>query len=148
MNEPKIGSQSKTEYEEKSRETLIYSELTEDIIAAAIKVQRTIGPGMLESTYEACLAYELRQRNHIVETQVLLSLQYEGLEISNAFRLDLVIDNKVVVELKSVDSLSDAHFAQLKTYLRFSDYSVGLLINFLAWPLRNGGIKRVVYENK
>lgn len=132
--------------EEKSREELEYSELTEDIIAAAIKVQRAIGPGMLESTYEVCLAHELRQRKHVVETQVSLPLHYEELEIPNAFRLDLVIDNCVVVELKSVNSFNDAHHAQLKTYLRFSGHVVGLLINFAAWPLKNGGIKRVLYE--
>lgn len=132
---------------EESREKMepyLYPELTESILAAAFKVQRALGPGLLESAYAACLIHELRQKGHQVLTELEVEIDYEGLRIPNAFRLDLLVDNAVIVELKTVERLLDVHHAQVMSYLRFSGCQVGLLLNFWAWPLKEGGIKRVV----
>lgn len=123
-----------------------HQEITEAIIGAAIKMQRALGPGLLESAYEACLVHELRRAGHIVETQVPLSIVYEGLQLPGAYRMDVVVDGKVVVEIKTADRLSDLHPAQLLSYLRFSGLEVGLLLNFWSWPLKDGGIKRLVHS--
>jgi len=118
--------------------------VTESIIAAAIKVLNALGPGLFESAYEACLVHELKKVGHTVRTQVPLAIHYEDLLVEGAYRLDLLVDDSVVVELKTVDKLLDFHKAQLHSYLRFSNKEVGLLINFWAWPLKAGGIKRIV----
>lgn len=118
--------------------------LTEKVIGAAIKVQKTLGPGMLESAYRSCLAYELRNMGHLVQEEVGLQIQYGNLSIPNAYRLDLVIDHLLVIELKTVEKLMPVHEAQVATYLRFSGIRIGLLLNFWAWPLKDGGIKRIV----
>ncbi|HJV90031.1 MAG TPA: GxxExxY protein [Holophagaceae bacterium] len=118
--------------------------LTERILGCAIQVQRKLGPGLLESTYQACLAHELRKAGISVESEVMLDLQYDELLIERAYRLDLLIEGKVVVELKTLDRLLDVHQAQLQTYLRFSNHRLGLLLNFWRWPLKDGGIKRVI----
>lgn len=120
------------------------SELTERIIGCAIQVQRRLGPGLLESTYEACLAYELKKAGLSVRQQVWVDIDYDELRVERAYRMDLVVNDLVVVELKTVDLIVDAHEAQVFTYLRFSGKAVGLLINFWAWPLKDGGIKRVL----
>ena len=120
-----------------------HREITESIIAGAIRVQRVLGPGLLESTYETCLAYELRKGGHAVASQVGLNITYGELNIPNAYRLDMVIDDAVVIEIKTVDRFHDIHYAQLLSYLRFSSKKVGLLLNFWAWPLKEGGIKRI-----
>ena len=120
-------------------------ELTNSTIGAAMKVQSAVGPGLLESAYRACLARELALRGHAVAQEVSLEVQYEGLVLPQAYRMDLVIDGKLVVELKTVERLSPAHEAQLLTYLRFSGNRVGLLFNFWSWPLKDGGIKRLIH---
>lgn len=117
---------------------------TESIIAAAIKVQKALGPGLLESAYEACLIHELKKGGHAVLSQVPLDIQYDDLRIEGAYRMDLLVDGVVIVELKTVDHLLDLHHAQVFSYLRFSGKEVALLLNFWSWPLKDGGIKRVV----
>lgn len=123
-----------------------YEGLTAEIIGAAMKVQQVLGPGMLEATYRSCLAYELRNRGHRVREEVGLSIHYEGLVISNAYRLDLLVDECAVIELKALEKLLPVHEAQLATYMRFAAKPVGLLLNFWAWPLKQGGIKRIVWN--
>lgn len=118
--------------------------LTETILGCAIKVQRNLGPGLLESAYEACLAYELEQAGLRVLRQVALNISYGKIQIPSAYRLDLLVEDLVVLELKTVEKLTDFHEAQLLTYLRFSAKRVGFLLNFWRWPLKNGGIKRIL----
>jgi GxxExxY protein len=118
--------------------------VTESIIGAAIKVQRSLGPGLFESAYEACLIYELQQSGHTISTQVPLDIHYGDLHVPCAYRLDLIVDDAVIVELKTVERLLDIHRAQVHSYLRFSGKAVGLLLNFWAWPLKDGGIERIV----
>lgn len=117
-------------------------DVTQQIIGAAIEVQRMLGPGLLESAYEACLAHELGLRGLGVSRQVHLGLSYKGLEVPQAFRMDLVVADQVVVELKCVEALLPEHEAQLLSYLRFSGIGVGLLFNFKALSLMNKGFRR------
>ena len=121
-----------------------HAELTRSIIGAAIAVQKALGPGLLESAYEACLAHELSLNGHHVERQVALGLSYRGLEVPQAFRLDLVVDGKVLVELKVVEVFAPEHEAQVLSYLWFSGLPVGLLINFKSVPLAKSGLRRFV----
>ena len=121
-----------------------HAELTRSIIGAAIAVQKALGPGLLESAYEACLAHELALGGHSVERQVQLGLVYRGLEVPQAFRMDLVVDGKVLVELKVADAFMPEHEAQVLSYLRFSGLAVGLLINFKSIPLAKSGLRRFV----
>lgn len=121
-----------------------WQEITEDAIGAAIRVQKGLGPGMLENAYQACLTYELRNLGHAVQEEVALTISYEALSIPNAYRMDIVVDAQVVLELKTVEKLLPVHEAQLASYLRFSGHAVGLLLNFWTWPMRAGGIKRVI----
>lgn len=122
-----------------------HAELTERVIGCAIKVHRVLGPGHLESAYEACLTLELDSLGLRVERQVLQPWVYNGTEIPGAFRMDLVVEGLLVVELKVVDMLKEAHEAQVLTYLRFSKLPVGLLLNFGARRLAQAGIRRFVY---
>lgn len=121
-----------------------HADLTEAVIGAAIRVQRALGPGLLESAYEACLVHELRLQGHRVERQVELGLTYRDLLIPQAFRIDLLVDDLVVVELKVVQAFTDTHKAQILSYLRFSNKPVGLLLNFGIYPMANHGIRRFV----
>jgi GxxExxY protein len=121
-----------------------HMDVTEAILGAAIRVQRALGPGLLEDAYKVCLAHALRLDGHKALQEVRLDITYEGLCIPNAYSLDIVVDDKVVVEAKTIDRFNDAHFAQLNSYLRFSGLEVGLLLNFRIWPLKEGGIKRVI----
>ena len=121
-----------------------HAELTEAVIGAAIRVQRALGPGLLESAYEACTAHELCLGGHRVERQVELGLTYRGHLIPLAFRLGLLVDDLVVVELKVAQAFTDAHRAQIVSYLRFSHRPVGLLLNFGVYPMANHGIRRFV----
>jgi len=117
--------------------------ITHEILDSAYKVHTALGPGMLESAYKACLAYELRKKGLIVEEEKPVPLIYEEIKLECGYRMDLLIENQVVVELKTVDSFTDVHFAQVLTYLRFSNKKVGLLINFNVKSLKEG-IKRVI----
>lgn len=114
-----------------------------EIVDAAIRVHTRIGPGMLESAYEACIEYELGKRALAVRKQVPMPLRYDELTLDLGFRLDLVVENAVVIELKSVKLLMPIHTAQLLSYLRAGDYRMGFLLNFNTVHMRDG-IKRVV----
>ena len=122
---------------------MIADEVAKDIVDAAIKVHRALGPGPLESAYQACLAHELRRRQHLVECEVALSLLFEGVLIEVGYRIDMRIDQLVLVENKTVEKVLPIHLAQLLTYLKLSGLSLGLIINWNVILLRDG-IQRVV----
>jgi len=128
-----------------------HSDLTERIIGAALVVHRELGPGLLESAYQTCLACELAERGLLFEAQRALPVVYRGVRLNCGYRIDFIVAGKVIVEVKAVDQLAPIHTAQMLSYLRLSGCSVGLLLNFNAAPLRVG-IKRVVnghrYEPK
>lgn len=117
--------------------------LTQEILNSAFKVHSALGPGLLESAYQACLAYELRQKGLKVEVEKPLPLVYEEVKLEVGYRIDLLVENKVVVELKTVEAFTDVHTAQVLTYLQLSTCKVGLLLNFYTKSLKNG-IKRVI----
>jgi GxxExxY protein len=119
------------------------NELTHAIIGCAIKVHTAIGPGLLESAYEKCLTYELVQAGYVVERQVILPLVYDGLLIDAGYRLDLRVDNKVIVEVKAVDKVLPVHHAQLLSYMKLSGLHLALLINFNVVRLVDG-VKRFI----
>lgn len=121
--------------------------VTQQVVDAAYKLHSRLGPGLLESVYEAFLGHELKLRGLKFEKQVALPLTYEGMTIDGGLRLDLLVENKVVVELKAVESLLKVHQAQVKTYLKLSGHTLGLLINFNV-PLIKDGIERVVLTKK
>ena len=117
--------------------------VTETIIASAIAVHKALGPGLLESAYEACLAFELAERGLKVEQQKPLPVVYRAVKLDCGYRIDLLVEDSVVVEVKAVDFLMPVHHAQLLSYLRLSDRRVGLLINFNVKVVKDG-ISRVV----
>ena len=119
--------------------------LTSQIIGAAIEVHRELGPGLLESAYQACMIHELAQRHIPIERNKPLYVNYKGTPIDAAYRLDILVDAQVVVEIKSVERLDPVHTAQVLTYLRLSGCNVGLLINFNVTLLRHG-IRRLVHN--
>jgi GxxExxY protein len=119
--------------------------ITRRIIGAAIEVHRRLGPGLLESAYATCLAFELRQMGLKIEEQRPLPVVYRDVKLDCGYRLDLVVEDSVVVEIKAVDQLAPIHDAQLLSYLRLSDRRVGLLINFHVRVLKNG-LKRIVND--
>jgi len=108
------------------------------VVDSALAVHRTLGPGLLESAYEACLAHELRQRGFAVETQVSVPISYKGITLEEGFRADMVVEQCVLVELKCVESLQPIHEAQILTYLRLSRLPLGFIINFSATLLKTG----------
>ena len=117
--------------------------LTEKIIGAAIEVHRHLGPGLLESAYATCLAYELEQLGLAVERQKTLPLVYKDIRLDQGYRLDLLVDKQVIVELKVVEQFTPVHEAQILSYLKFSGCQIGLLINFNVKLLKNG-IRRFI----
>ena len=123
---------------------LIAEEVTGQIIAGAIEVHKKFGPGLLESAYEACLCHELMLRGLSVARQVPLPIEYKGVHLVCGYRIDLVVADSVIVELKSIEKLLPIHEAQLLTYLRLSGKRVGLLINFKVKLLTDGIVRRVV----
>ena len=118
---------------------------TEQIIGAAIQVHRTLGPGLLESAYETCLLYELTQRGLKAQQQVPLPVVYGRVRLDCGYRLDLVVESAVIVEIKSVEKIAPIHEAQLLSYLRLAGLNVGLLLNFNCRVLRDG-IRRIVND--
>ena len=122
---------------------LYEKELTGQIIGAAIEVHRELGPGLLESAYQMCLARELSLRELPYEREKPLPLEYKGVQVDCGYRLDFLVDGKVVVELKAVDAIREVYEAQLLTYLKLTSCKVGLLINFNVPVLKNG-VKRMV----
>jgi GxxExxY protein len=121
--------------------------LTEKIIGAAIEVHKALGPGLLESAYEECLAHELSLLNVSFQRQQPLPVTYKSLQLDCGYRLDFVVENTVVVELKAVEGLQPIHNAQLLTYLKLGGWPIGLLINFNV-PVLTKGIKRLVHNLK
>ncbi|NOX67405.1 MAG: GxxExxY protein [Chlorobi bacterium] len=119
------------------------NELSKEIIGLAIKVHRSLGPGLLESAYEECLYYELEKAGLIVEKQKPMPLIYDEVKLDVGYRMDLLVEDKVVIEIKSVEALNNIHLAQVLTYLKLSRCKLGLLINFNVVLLKDG-IKRVV----
>jgi GxxExxY protein len=119
------------------------NELSRVVFDCALKVHQTLGPGLLESAYEECLFYELKKTGLEIQKQKPLPLVYEEVKLDVGYRLDIIIENKLILEIKSVDALNDIHFAQLLTYLKLTDCKLGLLINFNVVLIKNG-IKRVV----
>lgn len=120
-----------------------FDELSNKVIGLAIEVHKGLGPGLLESAYEQCLAYELSQHSVAFEMQKPLPLKYKKVKLDCGFRTDLIVENKIILEIKSVEKLLPIHHAQLLTYLRLSGIKTGLLINFNAASLTNN-IKRMV----
>ncbi|MBZ5532034.1 MAG: GxxExxY protein [Acidobacteriia bacterium] len=113
------------------------------VIKAALKVHSALGPGLLESAYEACLAHELRQAGFAVETQLGLPVVYDGVKLEVGYRIDMLVNDLVIVELKSVEEISRVHIAQVLSYLKLSKKKLGLIINFNVLHLKDG-IKRLV----
>lgn|ERR1700722_1879506 len=123
--------------------SLRHNEVSGTIVDAAYVVHATLGPGLLESVYDQCLAAELKSRNLLVERQVGLPICYKNIRIDAGFRLDLLVEKLVVVEIKAVERLLPIHDAQLLTYLKLSDYRLGLLINFNVARIKDG-VRRLV----
>jgi GxxExxY protein len=128
-------------------EKMTISGLTEKIIGAAIEVHKALGPGLLESAYEGCLAHELSLAGMSYERQVPLPVSYKSLQVDCGYRLDFLIEKTVVLELKAVEGLQPIHQAQLLTYLKLGGWPIGLLINFNV-PVLTKGIKRIVHNLK
>jgi GxxExxY protein len=118
--------------------------LTEDIIGAAIQVHRKLGPGLLESAYEHCLCYELSRRSIPFQRQVELPVLYEGQKLDSSYRLDILVRDAVIVEVKAVERQLPIHSAQLLTYLRLSRYRVGMVIHFNVPVLKDGIVRMVL----
>ena len=119
------------------------NEIASIVFESALKVHKRLGPGLLESAYEECMFYELKKTNLKVEKQKALPLIYDEVRLDIGYRLDLIIEDKFIVEIKAVESLNDIHLAQILTYLRLSNCKLGLLINFNVILLKNG-VKRVI----
>jgi len=119
------------------------NELSKIAFDAGIKVHKALGPGLLESAYEECLFYELKKSGLLVEKQKALPLIYEDIKLDAGYRIDLLVEKKLVIEIKSVEALNDLHLAQILTYLKLSDCKLGLLINFNTVLFKNG-VKRVI----
>ena len=122
---------------------LEFEDLTKKIIGAAIEVHKALGPGLLESAYEACLCHELHLRGLLFKRQQPLPVRYKGIELDCGYVLDIIVDDKVVLELKAVEELLPVHEAQLLSYLRLGGYKIGLLLDFHA-PVLKDGLKRMV----
>ena len=120
-----------------------FEKLSKEVIGCAIEVHKNLGPGLLESTYEKCLLFELEQMNKHIDRQLKVPVKYKDLILNCGYRLDLLVENKLIVEVKSIEKLDTIHTAQLLTYMRISQISIGLLINFNEVVLKNG-IKRLI----
>lgn len=123
---------------------LVHGQTTSAIIAAACRVHSRLGPGLLESAYKACLLHELLAAGHNVETEKLLPVHYDGTRVELGYRIDMLVDDVVIVEIKSVETILPVHEAQLISYLRLSGKRVGLLVNFNVAHLRQGVRRRIV----
>jgi GxxExxY protein len=123
---------------------LVHGKITDGILAAVIEVHRVLGPGLLESVYEECLCHELGLRGLTYRRQVDLPITYKGIALESGYRLDIIVADAVIVELKCVDAILPVHEAQLLTYLRLSGRRVGLLINFNVAVAKEGIVRRVL----
>lgn len=140
------GKDATTEHTERKNNREAINRVTEGIIGAAIQVHRSLGPGLLESAYEACLAYELKDRGWGVEEQKAIPLVYREVKLDCGYRLDLLVQNLVIVEIKAVDEILPIHRAQIISYLRLSGIEAGLLLNFNVKLLKNG-IERFLQDH-
>lgn len=122
---------------------MLYSELTKEIIGASIEVHKHLGPGMLESAYEECLCYELKLRNLKYERQKPVPIIYKEIKLECGYRIDILVEDKIILELKSVECFNPIHEAQILTYMRFAEKRLGLLINFNVKKLTEG-LKRYI----
>ncbi|WP_027377183.1 GxxExxY protein [Kaistella palustris] len=122
------------------------NEISRVIFDAGLKVHRQLGPGLLESAYEECLYYELRKTQLLIEKQMPMPLIYDEVKLDVGYRIDLLVERKVVIEVKAVEGLNDIHLAQVLTYLKLSHCKLGMLINFNTLLFKNG-IKRVINGN-
>jgi len=120
-----------------------FDRLSNRVIGCAIEVHRHLGPGLLESAYEQCLSYELQQSGIPFQTQIALPIEYKQVKLDSAYRIDMLVDNQLIVELKTVETLLKVHNAQLLSYMKLAKIHVGILINFNVDILRKG-IKRLV----
>ena|SRR5699024_6636100 len=119
------------------------NEIATKILGCALEVHKTLGPGLLESAYQECLYYKLGKEGFYVEKEKPMPLIFEEVKLECGYRIDLLVENKVVIEIKSIEKLNDVHLAQTLTYLKLGDYKLGLLLNFNVALLKNG-IRRVV----
>ena len=122
---------------------MIENEISGIVFDAGMKIHRTLGIGLYENVYEECLVYELKKRGLNLEYQKNIDVKYEELNLSKAFRVDLLIENKVIIEIKAVPEINDYHFFQLLNYLRIADMKLGMILNFHSMLFKNG-VKRVV----
>ena len=122
---------------------MIENELSKKIIGCAIEVHRQLGPGLLESAYQECLYYELKQAGLKVQKEKPMPIVYKEVKLDHGYRIDLLVEEKVVIEIKTVEAFTDVHTAQVLTYLRLGDYKLGLLLNFHVTMLKRG-IKRII----
>jgi GxxExxY protein len=120
-----------------------FEKITNDIIGSAIEVHKYLGPGLLESAYEECLAYELQLKGYNIERQKPVPIIYKEVKLDYGYRIDILVDDQVIIELKSIEAFSPVHEAQILTYMKFANKEIGLLINFNVTLLKNG-IKRYV----
>jgi len=123
---------------------LIDEELTKRVIGAAIEVHRVLGPGLMESAYQVCLAKELADLGVVFQREVALPVQYKGAQLDCGYRLDFVVEKRLVLEIKSVEKIEPVHEAQLLTYMKLGRFPLGLLLNFNARLLKDGMIRRVL----
>jgi GxxExxY protein len=122
------------------------NELSKIVVNAAFKIHVALGPGLLESAYEACLLYELKELGLNVRSQVILPIIYQGIYLDINYRIDILLEDRLIIEIKSVKELHDVHFSQVLTYLKLSNHKLGLLINFNVAKIKDG-IKRVINGN-
>lgn len=129
---------SRKDREEDARDSAQNPKISEQILDCCIKIHRTLGPGLLESVYQNCLSYELGKRGISSQKEVILPIQYEDLNFESGFRADIIVENKIIIELKAVEKIQPIHRAQLLTYLKLTRKPLGLLINFNNTKLING----------
>lgn len=122
------------------------NEIAKIVFDLGMKIHKNLGPGLLESAYEECLFYEIKKAGLFIEKQKILPLVYEEVKLDAGYRIDLIVENKLIIEIKSVEALNDVHLAQVLTYLKLSDCKLGLLINFNNTLFKNG-VKRVINGN-
>ena len=123
------------------------NQITEKIIGAAIEVHKALGPGLLESAYQECLFFELKKQGLNVKKEVSLPILYKDIKLDHGYRIDLLVEDKIVLELKTVEKFTDVHTAQILTYLKLGHFPLGLLINFHTKLLKNG-LKRFINTNE
>ncbi|WP_397363597.1 GxxExxY protein [Olleya sp. R77988] len=124
-----------------------YNKITENIIGCAIEVHRNLGPGLLESAYQECLLYELKKLGYSVKKEIIQPITYKDITLDHGYRIDLLVENQIVIELKTVEKFTEVHSAQILTYMKLGDYPIGLLLNFKTKLLKNG-IKRFINTNE